>query len=333
MSESALVQPSGDRRLAALLAWVRRTGRCVSDWRVASADASFRRYFRLWVGDQTVIAMDAPPEKEGTAAFIRVSGLLREAGVNAPRVLAADCQRGYLLLDDLGSRTYLDGLEANEANALFEVAIDTLVRWQAATCRERLPDYTDAMLRRELRLFPEWYLGQHMGWDPTDRAGRDWEGLEERLVEAALEQPQVYVHRDYMPRNLMRAEPCPGVIDFQDAVIGPVTYDIVSLLRDAFVDWSPAFEEECFAYYWHQARGAGVPVPAAFERFRRDLDLMGAQRHLKVLGIFARLCYRDGKPKYLTEAPRFVRYLRREVNGEPALAPLSSMLDRLARTA
>jgi aminoglycoside/choline kinase family phosphotransferase len=324
---------TGDQRLAALLAWVQRIGHDVSDWAVASADASFRRYFRLWLESGSVIAMDAPPEREGCEAFIRISGLLREAGVNAPRVLAADLARGYLLLDDLGDRSYLDALSGGQAAPLLRAAIDALVKWQAATRANRLPPYDEATLRRELRLFPEWYLGAHLGWSQAERETVEWQAIEDALVARALAQPRVYVHRDYMPRNLMCSEPLPGVIDFQDALYGPVTYDIVSLLRDAFVDWSPGFEAWCFEYYWQQARAAGVPVHPDYKTFRRDLDWMGVQRHLKVLGIFARLRYRDNKPHYLAEAPRFTGYLWRESADEPDLVGLRRLLEGIAGSA
>jgi len=333
MTASSPKQPHGDRRLAALLSWVARTGRVIERWEVASADASFRRYFRVWLATGPVIAMDAPPEREDSHAFVRIAGLLRAAGVNAPRVLAADLGQGYLLLDDLGDRTYLAELENAEAGPLFRDAIDALIRWQAASCADRLPGYDDATLRRELRLFPDWYLGEHLGWSGEAARGGDWPAIEDALVEAALAQPQVYVHRDYMPRNLMRCPSNPGVIDFQDALYGPLTYDIASLLRDAFVDWSPAFEEWCFEYYWRQARNAGIPVQDDYSRFRRDLDWMAAQRHLKVLGIFARLRYRDGKPRYLAEAPRFMGYLARETADEAGLASLRDLLERLAGSA
>lgn len=332
MTTASLARPRGDQRLDALLGWVRRTGRTIDDWAVASADASFRRYFRLWLGSTTLIAMDAPPEQEDSQPFIRVSGLLREAGVNAPRVLAADLARGFLLLDDLGQRTYLEGLGRDEAGALMGHAIDALVRWQAASQADVLPPYDDALLRRELRLFPDWYLGCHLGWEGA-RDSPEWRRIEDALVDRALSQPRVYVHRDYMPRNLMRSEPLPGVIDFQDAVYGPVTYDIVSLLRDAFVDWSPAFEAWCFETYWRRACAAGVPVPSDYAAFRRDLDWMGAQRHLKVLGIFARLRYRDAKPRYLEEAPRFHGYLWRETAGADELAELRAILEASAGSA
>lgn len=317
---------AADPRLAGLLDWVAARGYALTDWAVASADASFRRYFRVWSGGRSLIAMDAPPEREDSRPFVRVAGLLAGAGVNAPRVLAADLEQGYLLLDDLGERTYLEGLVEDEEHELFPPAIDALVRWQAASRPGVLPPYDEALLRRELRLFPDWYLMAHLGWSADDAHSPAWRALEEALVERALSQARVFVHRDFMPRNLMRSTPLPGVIDFQDAVEGPVTYDIASLLRDAFVDWAPAFEERCFEGYWRAARAAGVPVPGDYDAFRADLDWMAAQRHLKVLGIFARLHYRDGKPHYLTEAPRFLRYLHREAAAHDGMAGLDHLL-------
>jgi aminoglycoside/choline kinase family phosphotransferase len=296
----------------------------------ASADASFRRYFRVTLPDaRSFIAMDAPPEHEDSAAFVRVAQLLRAAGVNAPEVHAQDLAQGFLLLSDLGRVTYLDALNAQNADALMGDAIAALLKWQLATRPGALPPYDDALLRRELALFPDWYVARHLGRELSAAQRASWDTVCAALVASALAQPQVYVHRDYMPRNLMRCEPNPGVLDFQDAVIGPLTYDIASLARDAFVSWDEARVLDWSVRYWEGARRARLPVDADFGEFRRALEWMGLQRHLKVLGIFARLTYRDGKPKYVADTPRFLGYARAAARRYGALAPLVRLLDEL----
>jgi aminoglycoside/choline kinase family phosphotransferase len=296
----------------------------------ASEDASFRRYFRATLDDgASYVAMDAPPGKEDCRPFVHVAQLLLAAGVHAPRILAEDLDAGFLLLADLGTRTYLQELNAANAAALFGDATDALIRWQLATRPGELPPYDEALLRRELNLFPDWYVSRHRG-RALDAAQR--ETLEEifrLLVASALAQPRVYVHRDYMPRNLMVCEPNPGVLDFQDAVIGPITYDMASLLRDAFVSWDESRGLDWSARYWEKAKRARLPVDPDFGEFWRALEWMGLQRHLKVLGIFARIHYRDGKPRYLEDTPRFVAYARAAAQRYPALAPLLGLLDRI----
>jgi len=277
----------------------------------ASEDASFRRYFRAALADgRSFIAMDAPPDKEDCRPFVHVARLLREAGVHAPEVHAQDPAQGFLLLSDLGSTTYLAALDERNADALLRDAIAALVRWQLATRAGELPPYDEALLRREMALFPEWYLGRHLGLSLSAPQKAALEGAFDRLAASALAQPAVYVHRDYMPRNLMLCQPNPGVLDFQDAVIGPISYDIASLLRDA-------------------AKRAHLPVDADFAEFYRGFEWMGLQRHLKVLGIFARLTYRDGKARYLADTPRFLGYARAAAGRYPALAPLAQLLDDL----
>ena len=274
---------------------------------VASADASFRRYFRATAPDMAAswIVMDAPPEHENVAPFIDIAARLERAGVHAPRVLASDLPRGFLLLADLGRQTLLEVMTAENADEHFGAALDTLVRMQAHADATGLPDYDAALLRRELDLYPDWYLARHRG-ESLDAAGRaTWEHACALLIESALAQPQVFVHRDFMPRNLMAGQRL-GVIDFQDAVRGPVTYDLVSLFRDAFVSWPQARVAHWVATYRERAAAAGVTLPHDFER---AFDWMGLQRHLKVIGIFARLNYRDGKAKYLAETPRFFDYV------------------------
>lgn len=295
----------------------------------ASADASFRRYFRISDGQRSWIVMDAPPECENLDPFVAVASLLHRAGLNAPRVLAEDRARGYLLLTDLGRQTFLNVLDASNADVLMGDAIAALVRWQLSSRPGVLPPYDGALLQRELDLFPDWYVARHLqrGLAPAQRESLSV--IERLLVDSALAQPRVFVHRDYMPRNLMVSEPNPGILDFQDAVEGPVTYDVVSLFRDAFRSWPEAKVEQWMRRYWDQARAAGLPVDADFSAFRRAADWMGVQRHLKVIGIFARIHYRDGKPHYLADVPRFIRYVREVAGRYPELAPLLRLFDEL----
>jgi aminoglycoside/choline kinase family phosphotransferase len=320
-----------DQRLAALRRWLAGPlGGPDFSIAPASADASFRRYFRVTRADaRSFIAMDAPPGHEDSAAFVRVAQLLRAAGVNAPAVHAQDLAQGFLLLTDLGTVTYLDALNDDNADRLMRDASAALIKWQLATRAGTLPPYDEALLRRELALFPDWYVGRHLGRELGAAQRASWDGLCAALVASALAQPRVYVHRDYMPRNLMRCEPNPGVLDFQDAVIGPITYDIASLTRDAFVSWDEARVLDWSARYWEDAQHARLPVAADFAEFRRAQEWMGLQRHLKVLGIFARLAYRDGKPKYLADTPRFLGYARAAAGRYGALAPLARLLDEL----
>jgi aminoglycoside/choline kinase family phosphotransferase len=296
----------------------------------ASEDASFRRYFRAELADgRSFVAMDAPPDKEDCGPFVHVARLLRDAGVNAPQIHARDPAQGFLLLSDLGRTTYLAALNENNADALFRDAIDALLRWQLATRAGELPPYDEALLRREMALFPEWYLGRHLGLSLSTAQQAALEGAFGQLVTSALAQPAVYVHRDYMPRNLMVCQPNPGVLDFQDAVIGPISYDIASLLRDAFISWEEDRVLDWCARYWETAKRARLPVDADFAEFYRSFEWMGLQRHLKVLGIFARLTYRDGKARYLADTPRFLGYARSVAARYPALAPLARLLDQV----
>jgi len=297
----------------------------------ASEDASFRRYWRASLDDGgSYVAMDAPPEKEDCAAFVRVARMLREAGVHAPDILAQDLAQGFLLLSDLGTRTYLHELNAANAAQLFADATDALLRWQLATRAGELPPYDEALLRREMNLFPEWYVQKHLKKELSMVQKQTLENTFAILVKSALAQPVVYVHRDYMPRNLMVCEPNPGVLDFQDAVLGPITYDMVSLVRDAFISWGDAQVLDWTARYWEKAKRAGLPVAADFGEFWRAFEWMGLQRHLKVLGIFARINYRDGKPHYLQDTPRFIDYALSVSKRYRELAPLARLLDEIA---
>jgi aminoglycoside/choline kinase family phosphotransferase len=325
-------QPSApfDARLSMLSDWIARQRRSDDfEIRVASADASFRRYFRISSPEGTSIAMDAPPPHEDCRPFVHVARLLADAGVHAPSVLAADLERGFLLLSDLGDRTFLDALRDDDAARLYGDATAALVRWQLASRPAELPPYDEALLRRELELFPDWYVARHLGRPlaPAQREALD--AVFRRIVDNNLAQPRVYVHRDYHSRNLMVTEPNPGVLDFQDAVHGPITYDLVSLLKDAYIAWDEAQVLDWAVRYWERARRAALPVADDFAAFWRDFEWMGVQRHLKVLGIFARLYHRDGKDRYLADLPRVMGYLRRACTRYDELAPLTRLLDAL----
>lgn len=299
----------------------------------ASADASFRRYFRVLADGRSWIAMDAPPPHEDCRPFVRVAGMLRAAGVNAPRVEAQDLERGFLLLTDFGDTTYLAALDASNAHDLFGDAIEALIKWQLASRPGELPPYDDMLLGRECSLFPQWYVARHLGVTLSPEQQRTLDEMIVLLVARAAAQPAVYVHRDYMPRNLMVTVPNPGVIDFQDAVYGPISYDMVSLTRDAFVSWEEERVIDWAVCYWEKARRAALPVDPDFSRFYRDFEWMGLQRHLKVLGIFARIHYRDGKRGYLEDTPRFVRYASAVAARYRELAPLARLLDQLGKHA
>jgi hypothetical protein len=296
----------------------------------ASEDASFRRYWRARLADgRSYIVMDAPPDKEDCRPFVHVAGLLRAAGVHAPEVFAQDLASGFLLLTDLGATTYLQALGAQNATQLFADATDALIRWQLATRAGELPPYDEALLRREMNLFPEWYVAKHLKKDLSGTQKEVLEKIFQMLVKSALAQPAVYVHRDYMPRNLMVCEPNPGVLDFQDAVLGPISYDVVSLFRDAFISWEEQQVLDWSVRYWEKAKKAKLPVHADFADFWQAFEWMGLQRHLKVLGIFARIHYRDGKSQYLQDTPRFLGYARSVATRYGALAPLARLLDEV----
>lgn len=296
----------------------------------ASADASFRRYFRVTLPDTSLIVMDAPPEQEDCRPFVHVAALMANAGLNVPAVLAQDLTLGFLLLSDLGSTTYLAALNDDNADVLFSDAIDALIRWQLASREGVLPPYDEALLRRELDLFPEWYVRRHLGIELDALQRESLEAVFRLVLSNNLAQPCTFVHRDYMPRNLMLTEPNPGVLDFQDAVYGPVSYDVACLFKDAFVSWEERRVLDWTIRYWERARRAGLPVNSDFGEFYRDFEWMGLQRHLKVLGIFARICHRDGKPAYVKDTPRFLGYVRAVAGRYAPLAPLLRLLDQLA---
>ena len=254
--------------------------------------------------------MDAPPEREHCQPFVRAAALMRAAGVHVPDILAQDLERGFLLLTDLGTTTYLQALDATNADELFRDAIDALIKLQLASRPGMLPPYDEALLRREIDLFAQWYVSRHLGMTLTADEQELLARTTMLVLANNLAQPTVYVHRDYMPRNLMVTEPNPGVLDFQDAVFGPITYDVMSLFKDAFVSWEEERVLDWTVRYWEKAKRAGLPVSADFGTFYRDFEWMGLQRHLKVLGIFARIRHRDGKAGYVEDTPRFLGYVR-----------------------
>ena len=307
--------------------------------RTASADASFRRYFRVDSPAGSRIIMDAPPEKENCEPFVRIAGLMHDAGLLVPRILAWDAQQGFMLLDDLGQHTLMEVIDPQAAPplALYQRALDALLPWQQASRPGVLPAYDTALLRRELELFPEWYLGRHRGLSLSEAQRQTLDACFERIIAHNLRGPSVYVHRDFMPRNLMmpaqQDEPRLGVLDFQDAVYGPVTYDIASLTRDAFLSWDEDFVLDVTVRYWERARTSGLLDAEGwsqdFGEFWRAVEWMGLQRHLKVAGIFARLTLRDGKSKYLADAPRFIGYIRSTASRYRELTPLLRLVDEV----
>ena len=322
-------------RLAAINHWLdTRFPPGTYDLAPASADASFRRYFRVTTSNQaTFILMDAPPAHEDCRPFIHVANVFAGAGVHVPAILAQDLEQGFLLLSDLGSTTYLSALQPahpDKANALYRDAIHALVRIQATSRQGVLPPYDRALLLRELQLFPEWYIARQHGRTLLLAEQAVLDVAFEKILANNLAQPSVFVHRDYHSRNLMVCADNPGIIDFQDAVMGPITYDLVSLLRDAYIEWDEEHQLDWCIRYWEEARRARLPVAGNFADFYRDFEWMGVQRQLKVLGIFARLSYRDGKTQYLNDQPMVMRYLRGAVRRYTDLAPLAKLLDTIA---
>jgi aminoglycoside/choline kinase family phosphotransferase len=295
----------------------------------ASSDASFRRYFR-WEGEgRSFVVMDAPPPQENCKPFVDIAFLLAKSGINVPKIYAEDLERGFLLLNDLGNKTYLDVIDGENADALFSDALQALLAFQQLPMVAPLPSYDVALLRRELELFPEWYVKRELGVEFDATQQQQWQKVSDLLIDSALAQPKVLVHRDYMPRNLMLSEPNPGVLDFQDAVYGPVTYDVTCLFKDAFLSWPEERVRGWLESYWQQASALNIPVQPDFEDFLRASDLMGVQRHLKVIGIFARICHRDGKPRYLADVPRFFSYIEAVIARRPELAELQALFTSL----
>ncbi|MES2937503.1 MAG: phosphotransferase [Pseudomonadota bacterium] len=336
---SATVLWTDSAREAAFHRWLQEVsaahGLHASGVQPASADASFRRYLRVQCDNGgSLIIMDAPPDKENCRPFVKVAGLMADAGLHVPRVLAWDEPQGFMLLSDLGRQTMIEAVDRDNPMAntrLYQRAIDALIAWQAASRPGVLPPYDEALLARELALFPDWYLARHRGVELQGAARETLDAQFALIVRNNLAAPAVYVHRDFMPRNLMMpadpAEPRLGVLDFQDAVHGPITYDIACLMRDAFLSWDEEFVLDVTVRYWERAQKAGLPVNTDFGEFYRAVEWMGLQRHLKVAGIFARLTLRDGKPRYLADTPRFIGYIRATATRYRELAPLLRLID------
>jgi aminoglycoside/choline kinase family phosphotransferase len=317
-------------RLQALQDWAaRQLGVDALDIAPASADASFRRYFRVTAKGRDYIVMDAPPAHEDCRPFVAVAQLFADAGVHVPQVLAQDLQQGLLLLSDLGNTTYLSVLTESTARELYLASNDALIRIQQASRGGVLPEYDRALLTRELMLFPDWYVAKHLGVVMNVEQRAILDTVFERLLANNLAQPRVYVHRDWHSRNLMVSDPNPGVLDFQDAVYGPITYDLASIYRDAYIQWDEEQQLDWVIRYWEKARAARLPVREDFGEFWWDFEWMGAQRHIKVLGIFARLYHRDGKDGYLKDMPLVMHYLRKVCERYGELKPLLFLLDAL----
>ncbi len=323
-------------RMQALQLWLRSIaaahGLHPESLQPASSDASFRRYFRVQTDQGARIVMDAPPPQEDVRPFVRIAALLGAGGVQVPQVLEQDAEQGFLLLTDLGTTTYLQAITAapDRADGLMRDALAALVTLQGIAGAGVVPRYDAALLQRELDLFPEWFVAKHHGHALTDTQRTALQGIFAALIANNLGQPQVLVHRDWHSRNLMvTAERNPGVLDFQDAVIGPITYDLVSLLRDAYIAWPEEQQLDWAIRYWERARKAGLPVAADAADFYRDLDWMGLQRALKVLGIFARLHHRDGKAQYLGDLPLVLQHTRLVAARYGAFKPLLQLLDQL----
>lgn len=329
---------SADARLAQLNDWLASTGLVeVGTGRPASVDASFRRYFRYDVVPAmqdklgaTLVAMDAPPERENVPAFIHVQGLLFDAGVTVPAIAARNVEQGFLLLGDLGNTTYLSRLDSDNAAFMYSDAVDALLKFQMASQPGVLPEFDRAFILRELNIFPEWYLNRHLGVTLDDKQQAQLDKVFEAIASNVLAQQQVFMHRDFHSRNLMFLDHGnPGVLDFQDAVYGPVTYDLASLLRDAYIQWDEEIVLDWVVRYWQSAKGAGLPVNPDIDAFYRDFEFMAMQRHLKILGIFCRLNYRDGKSHYMGDLPTVLDYVRKTANRYTELKPLLRLLDAL----
>jgi aminoglycoside/choline kinase family phosphotransferase len=343
ISTSNVTWPEPQRQLACtswLEALAQTHGLVPSSLRIASADASFRRYLRVdTLAGASLIVMDAPPDKENCEPFVKVAKLMQLAGLKAPEVLAWQEAQGFMLLTDLGDQTMMSAIDVKnpQANhALYMQAVDALIAWQLSSKAGVLPPYDEALLNRELSLFPDWYLAQHRQIDVQGKIRNTLDSTFKMLVTRNLASPSVFVHRDFMPRNLMMptgSDAALGVLDFQDAVYGPVTYDVASLMRDAFLTWEEDFVLDVTIRYWEKARKAGLldfeDWHQDFGVFYRAVEWMGLQRHLKVAGIFARLTLRDGKEKYLADAPRFIAYIRSTAARYIELRPLLRLIEEV----
>lgn len=301
------------------------------------SDASRRRYFRLflepnqakWLTDgprPSLILMDAPPKQEPLGPFIDIQKRLAEIGLHVPSLLHVEETQGWMVLSDLGSDSYLDRLNRETADGLFEDAHQALLAMQSRASTEGLDAYDAPRLLAEMSLFTDWFLTHHWGVEPTDDEWDQWDLLCALIIRWALDQSTVFCHRDFMPRNLMVSQPNPGLLDFQDAVIGPVSYDPISLYMDAFIDWPRSYVDQALERYRQQAKAHGMDVPDHADLWRRMCDLMSIQRHLKVIGIFARIAYRDGKPRYLRDVGRFFNYITETAQRNPELEALTDLI-------
>ena len=342
---SLMPQWADPARASAFATWIERLrethGLDARTLRPASADASFRRYLRVDAPGGSCIIMDAPPDKEDCAPFVQVAKRMAAAGLNVPEVLAWEPSQGFMLLSDLGDRNMMQVLQPEQPLAAlpwFVSAIDALVTWQLASTPGVLPTCDASMLLREMELFPQWYLTQYRGVVIDDTMRRILDQTFQAIATESLAWPSVYVHSDFMPRNLMLPPPARavgtvdtriGILDFQDAVYGPITYDIASLMRDAFLSWDEDFVLEVTIRYWEKARAAGLPVGQDFGAFYRAVEWMGLQRHLRVAGVFVRLTLRDGKPRYLADTPRFIGYIRATAARYRELKPLLRLVDKV----
>ncbi len=330
--------PVPDTRLAQLTTWLAPLGLVdITSIRPASADASQRRYFRFdvvesmraKVGD-TLIAMDAPPERENVPAFVKVAELLLDAGVTVPAIVAQDVPNGFLLLSDLGTTMYLSRIDVDNASFMYSDAVDAMIKFQLASQPDVLPEFNRAIIERDLIQFPEWYVGKHLGITLTDAQLDTIKKVFEAIISNVMAQQQVFMHRDFHSRNLMFMEQGnPGVLDFQDAMFGPITYDLGSLLRDAYIQWDEEQVLDWVVRYWQRAKQLGLPVNPNIDDFYRDFEFMALQRHVKNLGTFCRLNYRDGKPNYMGDIPILLDYVRKTCNRYIELKPLARLLDTL----
>lgn len=337
-SETSRNAPTTDTRLTLLKDWLTELNLVdAASARPASSDASFRRYFRVDVlpahqasHGATLIAMDAPPERENVPAFIKVDEMLMAAGVTVPAIYGQHLEHGFLLLSDLGTTTYLQVLDHDNASTLYAEALESLIKFQQTSEPGVLPEYDRAFFLREMNLLPEWYIAKHLGATLTAAQSAELNQVFEAILANVTAQPQVYVHRDFHSRNLMHMDAGnPGVIDFQDAVYGPVTYDIASLLRDAYVQWDEELVLDWTIRYWQQAKALGLPVNKDIDSFYRDFEYMALQRHLKILGLFCRLNYRDNKSHFMADLPTVLDYVRKTANRYRDLKPLVRLLDAL----
>ena len=295
-----------------------------------AADAGLRRYFRISPENRpTYVLMDAPTEHNDIKQFKYVAELIQSSGINSPEIISENAAEGFLILSDFGDTTYLKALDTNTADRLFDEAMDALVKWQVASNPTALPEYTEKILLSELNLFRDWYLAKHKGLILQDNKLTALNNVFQEIVARNRSENFVFVHRDFMPRNLMVAENNPGVLDFQDALYGPISYDVISLFKDAFISWEEERVLDWIIKYWEKAKKASLPVPHDFGVFYEQVEWMGVQRHLKVLGIFARLKYRDGKSSYISDTPRFVSYILSMARRYQQLKPLVSVLEQV----